>query len=130
MSFSYHVLFPLKQSCRDVVLCQLYLQLNCQSMLPCGECRQWNLQAPFPALYYCRSTEHVFALCSLFFSFFFIQGLHSRLPFVEARKNKFKSRLSHPRGSFSLSRIMATITEDIGLGCMFYQAQGAVQNAK
>ena len=37
--------------------------------------------------------------------------------FREARKSKFKSRLSQPRGSFSLSWIMATNTEDIGLGC-------------
>lgn len=87
VSFSRHVLFPLKQSCRDVVLCQLYLQLNCQSTLPCGECRQWNLQAPFPAMYYCRSTEHVFAFCSLFFLFSWSMF---KIVLSEARKNKFK----------------------------------------
>ena len=75
-----------------------------------------TFRLPFPALCYCGSTEHVFALCSLFF-FPLFDGLHSRLSFSEAKKNKLKSRLSQPRGSFSLSWIMATITEDIGLGC-------------
>lgn len=74
----------------------------------------------------CVNRPYVFPLCTLgvflcsFFYFFFIiflnVGYIQDCLFPRRGKNKFKSRLSPPRGSFSLSWIMATITEDIGLG--------------
>lgn len=99
VSFSRHVLFPLKQSCRDVIVCQLYLQLDCQSTLPCGEPDTMGPSGShfftplFPALCYCGSNEHVFALCS-FFLFFFLVGYIQDCLFQRRGKAKFKSRLS------------------------------------
>lgn len=93
-----------------------YLQLDCQSTLLCRDWTQWDLQAPFSPFF--LNCAIVGQMSMFVLRFFFPRGgLHSRLSFSEARKSKFISRLSHPRGSFFLSWIMATITEDIGLGC-------------
>lgn len=104
--------FPLNNLTALLILCQLYLQLNCQSTQPCGGWRQWNLQAPSS----CIVLLWVNRACVCLVLVVFFGGLHSRLSFFRGEeKNKFKSRLSHPRGSFTLSWIIATITEDIGL---------------
>lgn len=66
----------------------------------------------------CISFVHTWCVSLLFFLFiiFLNVGYIQDCLFPRRGKNKFKSRLSPPRGSFSLSWIMATITEDIGLG--------------
>lgn len=117
VSFIYHNLFPLKQSLRDAILCQLYLQLKWQSMLPFGELRQWDLQAPFSFLVvlWVNRARVCFVLI-----FFFWWATFKMAFFSDVRKNKLKCRLPHSRGSFSPSWIMATITEDMGLGCAYF----------
>lgn len=110
-----------------MIPCRLYLQLNCLSVLPCGEWKQWGFFF-LCCLVLCVNRPYVFPLCTLgvflcffFFKFFYYYcflnvGYIQDCLFPRRGKNKFKSRLSPPRGSFSLSWIMATITEDIGLG--------------
>ena len=103
--------FPLNNLIALLILCQLYLQLNCQSTQPCGGWRQWNLQAPSSCIVLLWVNRACVCLVPIVFSVGYIQDCL----FSKARKNKFETRLSHPRGSFTLSWIMATITEDIGL---------------
>lgn len=97
LSFTCHIPFPLKQSCRDVILCQLYLQLNCQSMLPCGQRRQWNLQAPFSFIVFLWvNRAFVFALCSCFFMPFFRDNIQDCL-FLRRGKQIQKWSISSTR---------------------------------
>lgn len=70
----------------------------------------------------CISFVHTWCVSLLFLKNFFYYYYFLNVGYIQdclfprRGKNKFKSRLSPPRGSFSLSWIMATITEDIGLG--------------
>lgn len=77
-----------------------------------------TFRLPFPSLWYCGSTEHMFSLCS--FKKIFWWATFKMVFFSDVRKNKLQCRLPHSRGSFSLSWIMATITEDMGLGCAYF----------
>lgn len=120
VSFIYHKLFPLKQSCRDVILCQLYLQLKWQSVLPFGEPRQWDLQAAFSF----RALQWVNRACVCFALFFSLRGCYSStwplffsflFFWYEIKPVQLKSSLP----LFSLSGVISTITRDMGLGCAY-----------
>ena len=97
MSFSHYVLFPLKQSHRvvDTVSAVLTAELSVNTAL-----RRVETMEPSGSFFLHCVIVGQQSMC-LPCAHCFFGGLHSRLSFFRGEeKNKFKSRLSHPRGIY------------------------------